>query len=132
VNSGNPWRIIAAIPERLKSQRVFNEYSFGGPLILSGIKVYIDGRAEMYGDAFVTNYSQMTKNDFGAFERTVRRYNIQWVMLPLSEKYLVREIRKSGIWCEIYRDQLGMIAVKKVGLSGDLCSRPTRTTPKAT
>jgi hypothetical protein len=131
MNSGNPWRMIAAVPEELKSRPVFNEYSFGGPLILSGIKVYIDGRAEMYGDAFVTAYSQMTKNDFDAFNRTVSKFNIQWVMLPLAEKYLVREITKSGSWCEIYRDQLGIVAVRKAGPSGNLCSRRTRTTPKA-
>jgi hypothetical protein len=120
-NNANPWRMIAAIPDRLRSQPVFNEYTFGGPLILSGIKPYIDGRAEMYGDQFVTDYSQMTKDDFDAFERTVERFSIQWVMLPWTERYLIRGLSKSGGWCPIYRDQLGMIAVNKGGAFGNLC-----------
>jgi hypothetical protein len=122
INGGNPRSLIAAIPEKLKSQPVFNEYTFGGPLILNGIKVYIDGRAEMYGDAYVTEYSHMTKDDFDAFERTVKRFDIQWVMLPWTLKYLLRELSKSGEWCQIYRDKLGMIAIKKAGPFGDLCS----------
>jgi hypothetical protein len=125
-NSANPWRMIAAIPAELKSQPVFNEYTFGGPLILSGIKVYIDGRAEMYGDVFVTDYSRMTKDDFGAFERTVRRFNIQWAMLPRTGKFLVSGLNKSGDWCQIYEDRLGIIAVKRAGSSGDLCSSPPK------
>jgi hypothetical protein len=125
-NSGNPWRMIAAIPNKLKSQPVFNEYTFGGPLILSGIKPYIDGRAEMYGDAFVADYSRMTKDDFDAFERTVKRFDIQWAMLPLTEEFLLHGLRKSGNWCEIYRDRLGIIAVKKTGPSGDLCPSSRR------
>ena len=52
----NPRSLIAAVPAGLRSQPVFNEYSFGGPLILAGIKPYIDGRAEIYGDDFVENY----------------------------------------------------------------------------
>jgi hypothetical protein len=125
VNSANPWRMIAAIPAELKSQPVFNEYTFGGPLILSGIKVYIDGRAEMYGDAFVTDYSRMSTDDFDAFERTVKRFDIQWVILPWTEKFLLRGLVKSGGWCQIYRDRLGVIAVKNSARSGDLCGAPT-------
>jgi hypothetical protein len=133
-NSANPWRMIAAIPAELKSQRVFNEYTFGGPLILSGIKVYIDGRAEMYGDPFMTDYSEMTNDDFDAFRRTVKRFDIQWVMLPLTEKHLIRGLSNFGDWCQIYRDQLGIIAVKRTGSSGNLCdiSLPrTRQTPSS-
>ena len=35
---------------------MLNYYSFGGPLILSGIRPYIDGRGDMYGDRFVLGY----------------------------------------------------------------------------
>ena len=100
---------------------MFNEYTFGGPLILSGIKAYIDGRAEMYGDDFMANYAAMMTNDIGAFERTVTKFNIQWVVLPWTEKYMVRELGKSGGWCKIYGDQLGLVAVRKAGPFVHLC-----------
>ena len=75
-NRANPWPMIAAVPDELRSQPVFNEYSFGGPLISSGIRPYIDGRADPYGDAYVKNYSEMSEYDFEAFERTVDQFKI--------------------------------------------------------
>ena len=35
---------------------VFNDYDFGGYLIFSGIPTYIDGRAELYGQDFFSDY----------------------------------------------------------------------------
>ena len=43
-NGANPRRLIAAIPQELRSQPVFNDYGFGGPLILAGIQI---GRADV-------------------------------------------------------------------------------------
>ena len=126
LNSANPWPMIAAIPEQLRSEPVFNEYTFGGPLIRSGIKPYIDGRAEMYGDEFVQNYHQITDGDAGAFEATVEQYGIEWVMLPWDEKQLIGVLRKSGAWCRIYSDRLGLIAVKRASPNAGLCLAPTR------
>src|SRR5439155_6832644 len=50
-NEANPWHLIAMVPPELRSQPVLNGYSMGGPLILSGIRPYVDGRGDMYGDA---------------------------------------------------------------------------------
>src|SRR5262249_25588975 len=63
----NPRSLLAAIPPEFRTQPVFNEYSFGGPLILAGIRPYIDGRSEMYGDAFVADYSEMAGGDAARF-----------------------------------------------------------------
>lgn len=38
--------------------RIFNEYGWGGYLIYEGIPVYIDGRADLYGDEFFYFYDQ--------------------------------------------------------------------------
>jgi len=72
----NPRSLIAAVPTALRSQPVFNEYSFGGPLILAGIKPYIDGRGELYGDAFVEDYSNIIGGDMAAFNRAAQRHDI--------------------------------------------------------
>lgn len=119
--AANPWPLIASVPPTLRSQPVFNEYSFGGPLILGGIKPYIDGRAEMYGDAFVSDYSAMTVDNFDAFQRAATKFDIQWIIMPWTEKYFVRELAESGQWCAIYRDKLGFVAVKKEGSWNGLC-----------
>jgi hypothetical protein len=41
--------------------------------------------------------------------------------MPWTEKFFVREMRKSGEWCEIYRDRLGFVAVSKAGPNASLC-----------
>jgi hypothetical protein len=107
----NPWRMISAIPSKLKSQPVLNEYTFGGPLILSGIRVYIDGRAEMYGDRFVTDYMNISGGDLRALDRAVQRYGIKWVMLSRGNARLLDAVARSGKWRPIYSDNVGVIAV---------------------
>ena len=109
----NPRRLLAHIPAELKSQPVFNEYSFGGPLILAGIKPYIDGRSELYGDAFMTDYDQIARGDWPRFERAVNRYNIRWALLPASGLPLRNEVERSVEWRRIYADEVGVIYVRK-------------------
>lgn len=91
---------------------MFNDYSFGGPLILAGIKPYIDGRAEIYGDEFVTDYVNITDGDMSAFNRAVGRYGIRWVMLSKTDKRLIDALESSGGWRRIYSDSVGVIDVR--------------------
>jgi hypothetical protein len=108
----NPRSLIAAIPPALRSQPVFNDYTFGGPLILAGIRPYIDGRGEVYGDAFVIDYTNIADGDVGAFDRAAQRYGIQWVMLQRNEDRLLQALESSGKWRRIHTDQIGAIAVR--------------------
>jgi len=108
----NPRSLIAAVPAGLRTQPVFNEYSFGGPLILAGIKPYIDGRGELYGDAFVENYAKIIDGDMAAFDRAVQRYDIRWTMLPRDSKVLIGALERSGKWRRIYADRVGVIDVR--------------------
>jgi len=110
---GNPRRLIAAIPADLRNRPVLNDYSFGGPLILAGISPYIDGRAEIYGDAFVADYFKITGGDMRAFSDAVRRYDIQWTMLSHDQARLIRSIEASGEWRRVYADEIGVIDVRE-------------------
>jgi hypothetical protein len=112
-SQANPRHLLAAIPAELKDQPVFNGYSFGGPLILAGIRPYIDGRAEMYGDEFFGDYVDIADGDMDRFERTVGRYDIRWTMLPRSSGRLIKAIESSGKWRRIYADGIGVIDVRK-------------------
>jgi hypothetical protein len=111
-NGANPRRLIAAIPQELRSQPVFNDYGFGGPLILAGIRPYIDGRAEMYGDKFVMDYTKALKGDFPRFKRAIERYDIRWTILPTND-VLTRQVEASGEWRRIYADDVGVIDVRE-------------------
>jgi hypothetical protein len=112
-SAANPRGLIAAIPPSLRSRPVFNDYTFGGPLILAGIKPYIDGRAEIYGDAFIIDYSNIAEGDLGAFDRAVRRYGIRWVILQRNQDRLLNALESSGKWRRIYTDPIGSIDVRQ-------------------
>jgi hypothetical protein len=112
-NVANPSHLIAAVPPELRSQPVLNGYTFGGPLILAGIKPYIDGRADLYGDAFVTDYDRITQGDAARFNRAVERYGIRWTMLPPSNQRLIETLDASPRWRRIYADRIGIIHVRR-------------------
>jgi hypothetical protein len=112
-DSANPRGLLAAIPADLRKQPVFNEYTFGGPLILAGIRPYIDGRGEIYGDAFVTDYMKIADGDMDAFNGAVRKYNIRWAMLSRDETKLIRNIESTRRWSRIYADHVGVIYVRQ-------------------
>lgn len=111
-NQANPWKLIAAVPPELRAQPMLNGYSMGGPLILSGIRPYIDGRSDMYGDDLVLGYARITHGDAKAFGDSVRRWNIRWAMVPNDDKELVGLLARSPDWRLIHKDAVGVIYVR--------------------
>jgi hypothetical protein len=107
-NEANPWKLIAAVPPELRSQPVLNGYSMGGPLILSGIRPYIDGRGDMYGDELVLGFSRIAHGDSKGFDQAVQRWNIRWAILPNDAKSLIALLDRSG-WKRIAHDKVGVI-----------------------
>lgn len=112
-NEANPWKLIAAVPPELRSQPVLNGYSMGGPLILSGIRPYIDGRGDMYGDELVMGYARIAKGDRNAFDAAVKRWNIRWAMVPNGDDGLIALLDGSPEWRRLYRDKVGAIYVRR-------------------
>ena len=92
---------------------MFNGYTFGGPLIQSGIRPYIDGRSEMYGDAFVRDYVAIADGDFARFNRAVERYGIRWTILGNGNRELIAKLDGSGQWRRVYADRVGVIHVRR-------------------
>jgi hypothetical protein len=111
-NEANPWNLIAAVPPDLRSQPVLNGYVMGGPLILSGIRTYVDGRGDMYGDELVIGYKSITDGDAAKFEEEVQRWGIRWAILPHRYKKLVALIDRSPGWRRIHQDEVGVIYVR--------------------
>jgi len=110
-NEANPWHLIAQVPQQLRSEPVLNGYSMGGPLILSGIRPYVDGRGDMYGDALVVDYARIAHGDAEAFGRAVRRWNIGWAILPNGSK-LIPLLDRSADWRLFRRDGVGAIYIR--------------------
>ena len=106
---GVPVTALRHLPPQLRDRRVFNEYSFGGLLILQGIKVFIDGRADMYGDPFTLDYIKMTNDgDIDRWRTADRKWRFDWVILPPGSKLLAAIAREPG-WRRIYADKWAVI-----------------------
>lgn len=117
-NQANPWKLIAAVPPQLRSQAVLNGYSMGGPLILSGIRPYIDGRGDMYGDAHVLGFLAISHGDAKAFDQAVQRWNIRWAIIPNESNRLIALLDRSPDWRKIASDRVGAVYVRS-GVSGE-------------
>jgi hypothetical protein len=107
----NPWKLIATVPPQYRSQPVLNGYSMGGPLILAGVRPYIDGRGDMYGDALVSDYVRINGGDRGAFDQAVRQWNIRWAILPQQSR-LTPVLDSSPDWQRIASDQAGVVYLR--------------------
>ena len=124
-----PLAAIAHVPPAVRAQRVFNYYNFGGPLIFSGIKPFIDGRADMYGDVFFKEYIAAQDGDPAAIDRVFRRYDVGWSIMPPTSP-VVALLRKRG-WTQLHADERAVIQLRPTsaaGLPGN--GHPERATPR--
>ena len=71
---------LANVPTELRAKPVLNEYGFGGILIFSGIKPFIDGRADLYGDDMMETYLSIIHAKGDTLDRVLCRYRIAWTM----------------------------------------------------
>ena len=109
-SGSNPLEAIAAVPPDLWARPVLNSYGFGGPLILAGIRPYIDGRADMYGDAFLVGHQAIVNGDRAAFDRAVARWGIVWTILEPGAP-LVRALDADPRWRRVYADRWAVVHV---------------------
>ncbi len=79
--ANTPAEALAAVPEALRRQSVFNHYDAGGYLIWKGVRPFIDGRTDMYGADFFATYNQAMNSDQPALEKILRDYRVQWTLL---------------------------------------------------
>jgi hypothetical protein len=74
--------ILAELPASLRSQPVLNEYSFGAHLIGEGIRPFIDGRTDLYGDAFLERNSAINALQGNALPETLAEFHVAWTVFP--------------------------------------------------
>lgn len=105
---------VAAV-DVLKSRhekRVLGEAFFGGYLIWRGIPVFIDGRAELYGEEFVVKFlNALSLKDVNAFYDILKSYDIDAVLLnPETPASLLIDHLEG--WQRIYADENAVLHVR--------------------
>jgi hypothetical protein len=110
----SPGAAIAAVPPSLVGKPVLNTYGFGGLLIFNGIAPYIDGRVDMYGDAFLDEHQRMLGGDMDLFRRIERGRQLAWTIISPREPLAAKLDAEPG-WRRIYADEHAVIHVRDAG-----------------
>jgi hypothetical protein len=106
----SPVAALAAVPPELLAAPVFNSYDFGGYLIFRHVRPFVDGRADMYGDAFMSAYIDATRPDSAAFERLVGKYRIRWALLA-TQSAVAQMVATLPEWRRIHTDDVAIVFV---------------------
>ncbi|MPW17853.1 hypothetical protein GCT13_13120 [Paraburkholderia sp. CNPSo 3157] len=108
----SPITALKHVPAEILKEPVFNSYEFGGYLIFRNVKPIIDGRADMYGDDFVSAYLAASAPDRNAFERLVTKYQVRWAILHADSAVAVM-MDTLPDWQRIYADDQAVVYVRK-------------------
>jgi len=90
---------------------VFNSYNFGGYLIWSGIPTFVDGRAELFGDTFLSKFFAGTDFDLDGGFALLEEYRVKWAIL-VPTLGLAKALARNPDWDEIYSDKYSAVFVR--------------------
>jgi len=85
---------------------VFNGYEFGGYLIFSGIAPFVDGRADIYGDAFLKRAA--TPSELPAL---LEQYAVAWTLLDPRDARVAVLDHLLG-WRRVYEDDTAVVHMR--------------------
>ena len=106
--AATPRTALAKVQPSLAARPMLNSYDFGGYLIVKGVKPFIDGRSDMYGDAQFLRFLQIRGGDRPSLDAAVRRYGVAWTMLQPGEP-LVAVLDATPGWRRLYADRYAVV-----------------------
>lgn len=93
-------------------KRVLNDLPFSGYLIWRRVPVFIDGRAELFGETFEMDYYRALQlKDVDRFIDLLRTYDIDAVMLEPNTP-AVKLLDRTGGWQRVYADGHAVVHVR--------------------
>ncbi|MCA1557320.1 MAG: hypothetical protein LC731_02130, partial [Acidobacteria bacterium] len=93
---------------------IFNSYDWGGYLIWKLYperRVYIDGRADVYGDAFLMEFLRTSKGE-GDWRESLRRYQVRTVIVKPDSPLASLLVDEDG-WSKVFEDKQAVVLVKR-------------------
>ena len=114
---------LASVSADLRAKPVLNEYGFGGLLIFEGIKPFIDGRADLYGDAFLDTYLSIVHSKGDLLDGVLCKYGVEWTMFGPDTVVPALMDRTPG-WHRIYSDKVAVIHVRDDQSAKPVCPAP--------
>ncbi|MFY9573666.1 MAG: hypothetical protein WAV20_19885, partial [Blastocatellia bacterium] len=111
------------------SGNMFNNDLWGGYIIYKSYphyKVFMDGRSDMYGAAFVKEYVKIVKVDLD-YENVLNKYDVTWVIFNANFP-ICRHLEASGNWKLVYADTTANILLKDIPENRELIEKYKGTT----
>jgi hypothetical protein len=109
-DGATPASAVAAATRLGLSRRVFNSEEFGGYLVFRGIPTFIDGRIELFGNAFLARYLDGVGGDARVLGDLLDRWKISWALLEPRQGAVGCLAHLPG-WRRVYLDALAVIYV---------------------
>jgi len=110
-----PSRALAAAAQLGLDGPVFNSEGFGGYLTFRGIPTFIDGRAELYGNAFLERYLAAESGNESALTGLIAKCGITWTLLA-PQQGAVRLLDALPGWRRVYTDAEAVIHARIAAL----------------
>jgi hypothetical protein len=85
---------------------VLNDYVFGGYLIFAGIAPFIDGRFDMYGNAFLAREAKLAE-----LPALLAEYRIGWTLLRADSPRIALMDHLPG-WRRLHADTIAVVHVR--------------------
>jgi hypothetical protein len=93
---------------------ILNSYEFGGYLDFVGIAPFVDGRTELYGEAFMLRYNRaVTLEDLPDFLRLLDQYRIERTLLTPNTP-AVALLDRLPDWRRVYTDGVAIVHARRV------------------
>jgi hypothetical protein len=108
----SPVSALAHVPRFVWETPVLNGYGFGGYLIWNGVKVFIDSRADLYGDLYLRNYADITSPDKDALAAALALHHVRWTIFP-REAPVVKLLDATPGWRRFYSDKFATVHVRE-------------------
>jgi hypothetical protein len=108
-----PVRAVRFLEESNLPNNVFSTYEWNDYLIWNAPsrRVFIDGRADMYGDEFLAAFVRLYPEGDN-WETIFERFGVRTVMIEVSSP-VAALIRNKADWSEVYQDDQAIIFTKK-------------------
>lgn len=95
-----------------KAARIFNSYGFGGYLIARGIRPFVDGRSELFGEKFLMDYfAAEDGRDVPGLLRMLDEFGIDATLLTVDSPAAQILDHIKG-WKRVYADKIAVIHMR--------------------
>ncbi|MEJ1160079.1 hypothetical protein [Prosthecomicrobium sp. N25] len=93
--------------------KVLNDYGYGGYLIFEGVKTFVDGRAELFGRAFLDRWRKATDlNGPETLPALADAYGADWTIHPAGS-VAAHQFRMDPGWRLVHKDDVAVVYARQ-------------------